>query len=115
MEGRVSGAAPGERVVLFALSGVWWVQPFENEPFTAIHLDPGASGTTWKSATHPGTAYAALLVDARYRPPLDRERAAGKGRSGAGRGDRERLHSEFSADDASVQRIPMGGAANGKR
>ncbi len=65
IEGRIKGALPGERIVLFALSGVWWVQPEANEPFTAIQPD-----STWKSSTHPGSAYAALLVDSRYRPPL---------------------------------------------
>src|ERR671910_758 len=34
--GRVSGARPGNRVVLFARSGVWWVQPFTVRPFTDI-------------------------------------------------------------------------------
>ncbi len=65
IEGRIKGARPGERVVLFALSGVWWVQPEATEPFTAVQSD-----ATWKNSTHPGSAYAALLVDSRYRPPL---------------------------------------------
>ena len=65
IEGRVRGAASGDRVVLFARSGVWWVQPFGTQPFTTIQPD-----STWKSSTHPGSAYAALLVDSRYRPPL---------------------------------------------
>jgi hypothetical protein len=65
IEGRVTGAAPGQRIVLFALSGVWWVQPLTSQPFTAIRQDQ-----TWKNSTHPGSAYAALLVDSRYRPPL---------------------------------------------
>jgi hypothetical protein len=65
IEGRVAGGVPGYRVVLFALSGVWWVQPLAEQPFTTIQTD-----STWKSLTHPGTAYAALLVDARYNPPL---------------------------------------------
>jgi hypothetical protein len=64
IEGRVSGAMPGERIVLFALSGMWWVQPVANQPFTAIQSD-----STWKSWTHPGSAYAALLVDSNFRPP----------------------------------------------
>jgi len=63
--GRVHGAQPGERVVLFALSGVWWVQPEEDRPFIAIHPD-----SKWNSSTHPGSVYAALLVDASYHPPL---------------------------------------------
>ena len=65
IEGRVTGARPGQRIVLFALSGVWWVQPVTEHPFTPIRPD-----STWKNATHPGVAYAALLVDPRYRPPL---------------------------------------------
>ena len=64
IEGRVSGAQTGHHIVLFALAGVWWVQPLANQPFTAIQPD-----STWKSWTHPGSAYAALLVDVRYRPP----------------------------------------------
>jgi hypothetical protein len=63
--GRVKGARPGERIVLFALSGVWWVQPEMDRPFTTIQPD-----SRWTSSTHPGSAYAALLVDVRYRPPL---------------------------------------------
>lgn len=65
IEGRVKGARPGQRLVLFAQSGVWWVQPFAVQPFTEIQPD-----STWKSSTHPGLEYAALLVDSRYRPPL---------------------------------------------
>ncbi len=64
IEGRVQGAKPGQRVVLFARSGVWWVQPTMKEPFTEIRGDGG-----WKNATHPGSAYAALLVDHDYHPP----------------------------------------------
>lgn len=64
IEGHARGARNGERVVLYALSGVWWVQPLEDQPFTSIQPD-----STWKNSTHPGSAYAALLVDARYRPP----------------------------------------------
>ena len=33
--GRVRNATPGERIVLFARSGVWWVQPLGDKPFTA--------------------------------------------------------------------------------
>lgn len=65
IEGRVRGLRPGLRIVLFALSGEWWVQPLAEQPFTAIERD-----STWKNWTHPGAAYAALLVDAQYRPPL---------------------------------------------
>ena len=62
--GRVTGAAPGHRVVLFARAGVWWVQPLTADPFTLVRPD-----STWESTTHLGTEYAALLVDASFRPP----------------------------------------------
>jgi hypothetical protein len=65
IEGRVTGARPGQRIVLFARSGVWWVQPLAERPFTEIQPD-----STWKNSTHPGSAYAALLVDPEYSPPL---------------------------------------------
>lgn len=65
IEGRVAGARPGERIVLFARSGLWWVQPLGERPFTEIQAD-----SRWKNSTHPGSAYAALLVDRGYSPPL---------------------------------------------
>jgi hypothetical protein len=63
IEGRVQGAAPGQQIVLYAKNGLWWVQPFKSRPFTPIQSD-----RTWKSSTHLGTEYAALLVDTGYRP-----------------------------------------------
>jgi hypothetical protein len=62
--GRVTGARPGQRIVLFAKSGVWWVQPDTAQPFTTIAAD-----RMWRNTTHLGSEYAALLVDAAYRPP----------------------------------------------
>jgi signal transduction histidine kinase len=62
--GRVSGARGGQRIVLYARSGDWYVQPYADRPFTAIQAD-----SSWTSSTHLGTEYAALLVDAEYRPP----------------------------------------------
>ena len=76
IEGRVSGAQPGQRVVLFSKGRVWWVQPEAKEPFTEIQKD-----SSWKSSTHLGTEYAALLVDSTYRPPLSTEELP---RQGAG-------------------------------
>jgi len=64
IEGRVSGARPQQRIVLFARAGQWWVQPVAANPFTTIGND-----SKWKSTSHPGNAYAALLVDPEYRPP----------------------------------------------
>jgi len=59
IEGWVTDAPPSTRLVLYALSGVWWVQPFPERLFTEIQPD-----SKWKSITHPGVVYAALLVDA---------------------------------------------------
>jgi hypothetical protein len=64
IEGRVTGAQPGHRLVLFAHSEKWWAQPGPNRPYTVIRPD-----STWRSSTHLGTEYAALLVDPGYRPP----------------------------------------------
>lgn len=64
IEGRVVNHQPGQRIVLYARSGRWWVQPFVNQPFTTVWPD-----STWKSSTHPGSAYAALLVQPGYQPP----------------------------------------------
>jgi hypothetical protein len=63
IEGRVVGAHPGQRVVLYARSGTWWVQPLVVEPFTTIQPD-----SKWTNTTHLGTEYAALLVEPGYRP-----------------------------------------------
>ena len=63
--GRVTGARPDQRVVLFARSGAWWVQPAAGRPYTPIRPD-----STWSSSIHPGNAYAALLVDKTYQPPM---------------------------------------------
>lgn len=63
--GRVRNARPEHRVVLFARSGEWYVQPYADQPFTAIQPD-----STWTSSTHLGTEYAALLVEPGYDPPV---------------------------------------------
>src|SRR5713226_1753060 len=63
IEGRVTGARPGQRIVLFAKSGPWWVQPLAEQPFTRIQPD-----SKWRNSTHFGTEYAALLVEPEYRP-----------------------------------------------
>ena len=63
IEGYVSGNQPGQRIVLYARYGPWWVQPLTEQPFTEINDD-----LTWKNSTHLGTEYAALLVDSSYHP-----------------------------------------------
>ena len=59
--GRVTDSKPGQQIVLYAKNGIWWVQPFANEPLTPIRSD-----STWKGFTHFGTEYAALVVDTGY-------------------------------------------------
>jgi hypothetical protein len=76
IEGRVTGARPGEQIVLFARSGagVWWVQPFANQPFTTLDGE-----SRWENSTHLGTEYAALLVTPGYRPPETTDNLPAKG------------------------------------
>jgi PAS domain S-box-containing protein len=73
--GRVIGARPGERIVLFAHWGPWYVQPLVDSPFTPILPD-----ARWRSSTHLGTQYAALLVDETYHPPAYTETLPATGR-----------------------------------
>ncbi len=40
IEGRVTGARPGQQIVLFAKSGPWWVQPLADQPFTRLPDSP---------------------------------------------------------------------------
>jgi hypothetical protein len=68
ISGRVHGARPGDTVVLFAKSGLWYVQPFQLKPFTTIREDG-----TWTTSTHLGSEYAAMLVRPGYHPPLTLE------------------------------------------
>ncbi|HEX8115870.1 MAG TPA: glycoside hydrolase family 16 protein [Pyrinomonadaceae bacterium] len=62
IQGSVSGARPGQQIVLYARAGAWWLQPLPNAPFTKIQ------DSTWVNSTHLGTEYAALLVEPGYRP-----------------------------------------------
>ena len=64
LAGRVVGAHPGERIVIYARSGPWWVQPQFDQPFVTINSD-----ATWSTQTHLGFEYAALLVQPGYQPP----------------------------------------------
>jgi signal transduction histidine kinase len=64
IRGRVNGAGSNQKVVLYARSGAWYIQPFADEPFTTIEPD-----STWSNSTHLGTEYAALLVEPGYAPP----------------------------------------------
>jgi hypothetical protein len=64
IEGRVNGARPGQFIVLYARSGAWYIQPYADQPFTTIQTD-----STWRSTTHLGTEYAALLGGPEFVPP----------------------------------------------
>jgi hypothetical protein len=75
IEGSVKGARPDQRLILYAKSGKWWVQPLVNEPFT--RLRPKTS--TWTNATHLGTEYAALLVDSDFPPQAILDEIPGTG------------------------------------
>jgi hypothetical protein len=63
--GRVHGSRPGEKIVIYAHSGPWWIQPDPDRPFVSIQSD-----STWSTPTHFGLEYAALLVEPGYHPPF---------------------------------------------
>lgn len=63
--GRVSGVKAAEcRVVVFARTNTWYVQPYIDSSDTSISEDG-----TWRTDTHLGNRYAALLVKNSYKPP----------------------------------------------
>jgi hypothetical protein len=63
IEGRVNGFSAGQKIVLYAKTGKWWVQPLVDQPMTEIRPN-----SKWTNATHLGTDYAAVLVKDGYRP-----------------------------------------------
>jgi hypothetical protein len=69
IEGRDTGARPGQRIVLYAKTdGRWGVCRQSGQPFTNIEADG-----RWKASVHLGLQYAALLVDPTYNPPEQTE------------------------------------------
>jgi hypothetical protein len=76
ISGRVEGAGPGQRIVVYARSGPWWVQPWPDKPFIPIQPDH-----TWSTPTHLVFEYAAMLVDPGYEPPPTMDVAATAGGS----------------------------------
>jgi signal transduction histidine kinase len=74
IEGRIIAAHSDLQIVLFARSGAWYVQPLADEPFTQIQAD-----SNWRSTTHLGTEYAALLVEPGYQPPPVTDALPGEG------------------------------------
>lgn len=64
IEGEVSALDPTNfRVVIYALTDRWYVQPLAAAPFTDIGQDG-----RWSTWTHTGTKYAALLVRPTFQP-----------------------------------------------
>jgi hypothetical protein len=69
IDGRVTGARPGQRIVLYAKTdGRWGLCEQSHQPFTNIESDG-----RWKASVHLGLQYAALLVDPTYDPPQQTE------------------------------------------
>src|SRR6201996_1535190 len=69
IDGRVTGARPGQRIVLYAKTdGRWGVCRQSDQPFANIESDG-----RWKASVHLGLQYAALLVDPTYNPPEQTE------------------------------------------
>jgi hypothetical protein len=69
MDGRVTGARPGQRIVLYAKTDGRWGQCQQSgQPFTNIETDG-----RWKALVHLGLQYGALLVDPTYDPPEQTE------------------------------------------
>src|ERR1700693_1548582 len=69
IDGRVTGARPGQRILLYAKTdGRWGVCRQSGQPFTNIDTDG-----RWKASVHLGLQYAALLVDPTYNPPEQTE------------------------------------------
>ncbi len=61
--GTVSGEiTPENRVVIYARADAWYVQPM---PYTTLEI---TADRQWKSWTHTGGAYAALVVGRDYKP-----------------------------------------------
>lgn len=62
--GKTAGADPSEhRVVIYARTNQWYVQPWVADPFTSLRKDG-----TFQSGTHLGLEYAVLLVDHSFVP-----------------------------------------------
>ena len=76
ISGRVTGAHPGQQIVVYARSGPWWVQPWPDKPFIPIQAD-----ATWGTSTHLGFEYAAMLVEPGYHPPATMDIAPTRGGS----------------------------------
>jgi hypothetical protein len=63
ISGSVGGEIPpGVKVVIYARADAWYIQPL---PYTMHQIQPDG---TWKSWTHTGSSYAALVVRPDFKP-----------------------------------------------
>jgi len=68
LSGKVSGAKPGQHIVLYAKSeGRWWIQP------AVPSMDDSAAPSEWHGQSHSGMEYEALLVEDGFTPPQSSE------------------------------------------
>src|SRR5262245_19402993 len=74
--GRVRNARRSQRIVIYAHSGQWWVQPWPEHPFIPIKSD-----STSSTETNRRSEYAALLVEPDYQPLPTIEAAPSQGGS----------------------------------
>ena len=69
ISGKVAGIVSRDcRIIVYAYGDKWYIQPRADSPNTSIQLDG-----SWKTVTHGGTEYAALLVKSSYLPPATTE------------------------------------------
>lgn len=66
ISGKITGILNPRRfkLVLYAYTNQWYVQPFEQQPFTEVHANGAFSGMT-----HEGERYAILVVRPEFAPP----------------------------------------------
>jgi len=76
ISGKVGGVDPREcRVIVYALTDKWYVQPTEDQPVTVITDD-----LAWDTTTHGGKRYAALLVRKEYDAAIHLGKLPSKGK-----------------------------------
>lgn len=68
--GKVEGLQDPQqyKMVIYAFTNMWYVQPTRDNALTAINPDG-----SWSNSTHLGSAYAALVVKPTYKPPFQAE------------------------------------------
>ncbi len=63
LQGMVSRAPAGSRILVFALGDRWYIQPWENRPWVSHQRG------RWSTETHGGYEFVVYLVSAAYRLP----------------------------------------------